>query len=273
MLMRSLIKYFKDGNVLVTGLRGRGKDMLMANVIARRAKPYISNVDYKCKDKRCIWFKYNPLEFDTHNTYKNFIDGNVVPYRFNYPDGTDIYISDAGVYFPSQYCNELNKLYGGFVSFMALSRHLGAMNVHTNSQNINRVYDKIREQADGYIYCNKCIVLPFGFVLQLITIYEKYESCANRVPPFCLSKPIFNKDRQQQWEIQFTNYRITHGKVERKILFYRNKTQYDTRIFKTMLDPGNKDKEELRESLRVQLRAELIDELKKGSADDEKTSN
>ena len=28
-----------------------------------------------------------------------------------YPDGTDIYLSDAGIYFPSQFCSELNREY------------------------------------------------------------------------------------------------------------------------------------------------------------------
>ena len=42
---------FRDGNVCVTGLRGRGKDMLVANVVLRRKAqrkplPYVSNVDY-----------------------------------------------------------------------------------------------------------------------------------------------------------------------------------------------------------------------------------
>lgn len=265
MRFKKIIRLFEEGNVCVTGLKGRGKDMLMANVVARRHIPYVCNVDYKAK--KSFYKRFNPLDYDTKNTYRNFIENDIVSYVYPHEDGTDIYISDAGVYFPSQYCSQLDKLYGGFVSFMALSRHLGNCNVHVNVQNLNRCWTKVSEQSDGYIMCNKCIVLPFGFVLQLVTIYEKYESCVNRVPPFSMKRPLMNKDRQQQWEIQYTNYRISHGKVERRILFYRNITQYDTRVFKTMLNPENTQIEEVRESLRVQLKAELLEEINKQGSD------
>lgn len=49
--IRNIKRMFEDGNVCVVGLRGRGKDMLFANIIARRRKEYISNTDYKVKGK------------------------------------------------------------------------------------------------------------------------------------------------------------------------------------------------------------------------------
>lgn len=254
MLIGTVVHMFNDGNVCVVGLRGRGKDMLVGNVIARRKLPYVSNVDYKCKHSR---FKpFRPLDYDTKNSYKDFISGNLKEYVYPHDDGTDIYISDAGVYFPSQYCSELNKQYGGLVSFMALSRHLGKCNVHINVQNLNRCWDKIREQSDLYISCNKCIVFC-GFVLQLVTIYEKYDSCVSRVPPFSMKKPIMNKDRMQQWEMAYNNYRCSYGKVERRILFYRNISKYDTRIFKTMLSQAEIDRNALKEMLKVEILNEI----------------
>ena len=39
-------KYFDVGNVAVVGLRGRGKDVLFGNVIARSKHSYVSNLDY-----------------------------------------------------------------------------------------------------------------------------------------------------------------------------------------------------------------------------------
>lgn len=258
MRFKKIIKMFETGNVCVTGLRGRGKDMLMSNVVVRRNLPYVCNVDYK--GKRARYKKFNPLDYDTKNGFQNFIEGKLSPYEFPHEDGTDIYISDAGVYFPSQYCSDLNKKYGGLVSFMALSRHLGACNVHINVQNLNRCWDKIREQSDIYISCNRCIVL-FGFVFQLVTIYENYDSCVKRVPPFSMKRPFLNPDRQQQWEIAYNNYRCSYGKVERRILFYRNKSKYDTRIFKSMLSQSELDRAKLCEELRIQLKDELMDEL------------
>lgn len=238
--MRKIIKLFEQGNVSVSGLRGTGKDMLTANVVVRRKLPYISNVDYgggAYSDGGC----YIPLDFAEldcgHNTYDNFISGKVNKYVFPYPDGTDVYVSDAGIYLPSQYCNELNRKYSYIATYMALSRHLGANNFHFNSQNLNRVYDKVREQSDIYITCNKCFVL-WGFVLQFVTIYEQYESAVKRVPPFRLSKSLFSADRKFDYEKELMHYNISYGKIKRRILLYRNKSTYDTRRFKEMLANG-----------------------------------
>lgn len=267
MFFRSIVKLFEDGNVCVTGLRGRGKDMLMSNVVVRRKLPYVSNVNYDgrrpWKGRSCSYRPFNPLDYDSGNTYDQFIKGNVVPYTFPHPDGTDIYISDAGVYFPSQYCNELNKKYGGLCSFMALSRHLGKCNVHTNVQNLNRCWDKIREQSDSYITCNRCIVIG-KLVLQCVTIYEQYDACVKRVPPFPMKRPLFNANRIQQYEISLMNFVTSHGKIRRGILLYWNKSKYDTRFFKTMLSSS----EVLKNQIRDELRSELIAYLREGKCDE-----
>lgn len=236
MRIRHIIKLFEDGNVCITGLRGRGKDILVANVTQRRKLPYVSNVDYGG-----VRFPLDPLQYDCGgNTYKEFIAGDLYPYDYPWADGTDVYISDAGVYFPAQYCNELNRDYGFFATFLALSRQLGSCNVHVNVQNLNRCWDKIREQSDIYIMCNKCVVLFGKIVLQVVTIYEKYDSAVARVPPFRLKKPWLNPDRRFQWEMQKSNYDIAHGQIDRHLLIYRNKSNYDTRVFKEMLRNGTK---------------------------------
>lgn len=231
MNMRYLIKLFEQGNVCVSGLRGTGKDMLMANVVVRRNKPYVSNVSYGGL--------HYPL--DLHlldcglNTYRDFIEGTLKPYVYPYPDGTDVYISDGGVYLPSQYCNELNKHYGHLATFMALSRHLGASNVHFNVQNLNRMWDKVREQSDIYINCRWCFVI-FGFVIQSVRVYELYDSAVKRVPPFRLKYPLLSPDRQFQWKIQKQNYEVSHGTIQSFLVIYRNKSTYNTRLFKEVLE-------------------------------------
>lgn len=231
--MKKIVKLFEDGNVSVCGLRGRGKDMLIANVIWRRKRPYISNVDYGGDS-----YPFNPLEFDCgKNTYKDFIAGSIKPYVYPYPDKVDIYVSDAGIYFPSHFCNELNKAYPFFPTFQALTRQLGECNFHFNAQNLNRVWDKIREQSDTYIMCNWCLVL-FGYVLQKVTIYELYDSAVRRVPPFRIPRPLLNPDRKFQWEMAYQNYLIAHGKIKTRLLLYKNRSNYDTRIFKEMLKNG-----------------------------------
>ena len=235
MPMKQIIKLFESGNVSVCGLRGRGKDMLFANVICRRKKHYVSNVDYGGLREPFV-----PLQYDCgKNTYKHFISGNVNYYDYPWPDGTDLYISDAGLYFPAQHCNELNRDFPYFSTFVALTRQLGECNMHFNVQNLNRCWDKIREQSDIYIMCNRCIVWH-GWVLQLVTIYDQYDSAVKRVPPFRIKRPLFNPDRQLQWEMAYQSYLIAHGKIKSRILIYRNQSNYDTRVFKEMLKNGKK---------------------------------
>lgn len=230
--MRKIIKLFNSGNVCVCGLRGRGKDMLFSNVAIRRKLPYVSNTDYGGKH-----IPFNPLEYNCGgNTYENFLSNNLSFYKYPHGDGVDIYISDAGIYFPAQYCKELNRRYGYISTFMAISRHLGECNVHFNVQNLNRVWDKIREQSDIYIMCNWCKVLFGKIVIQRVTIYENYDSAVNRVPPYRAPRVHMNSDRRFSLGLDKQKYRIQHGSIKSRLLIYWNMSNYDTRIFKKMLE-------------------------------------
>lgn len=232
MNMKKILKLFRAGNVCVCGLRGRGKDMLMSNVVVRRDMPYVSNVDYGGDH-----IDFDPLNYACGgNTFEEFINGDLNPYVYPHEDGTDIYVSDAGVYFPSQYCKELNKRYGFLSTFMALSRHLGECNFHFNVQNLNRVWDKIREQSDIYIMCNRCIVLFGKLVVQKVTVYEKYESAVDRVPPYRAPNIRMNSDRKLSLSMEKQRYRTAHGEIKPMLLMYVNRSNYDTRVFKHMLE-------------------------------------
>lgn len=230
--MKKIIKLFQSGNVCVCGLRGRGKDMLFANVAVRRGLPYVANIDYGGE-----YIRFDPLNYTCGgNTFEDFISGTIKPYVYPHSDGTDIYVSDAGIYFPAQYCKELNKRYGFLSTFMALSRQLGECNFHFNVQNLNRVWDKIREQSDIYVMCNWCKVLFGKFVIQKVTVYEKYESAVDRVPPYRPPKVRLNNDRKMNIAMEKQRYRTAHGDIKVHCLFYRNLSNYDTRQFKKILE-------------------------------------
>lgn len=238
--MRKIIQLFENNSVSVCGKKGRGKDILIGNVIARRnRKYYISNVDYKVPNSSFI--RFNPALLKTGNDYRAFIENKTKTYIYPYPDKTDIYISDCGVYFPSQYNGELNRDYKDIPTFMALSRQLGDCYVHTNAQALNRVWDKIREQSDIYISCQSCAV--YGkFVLQRVRIYERYESAIANIPPFDLKMPLFSSPEvKAQYIIQRDKYRMTYGEIKERVLLYFNKSNYDTRIFKTILEVDAND--------------------------------
>lgn len=239
MKFKKIIKYFEEGNVSVCGMRGRGKDLLFSNVAMRRNKPYISNINY---GRNWHDFKYTNIDCG-QNSYKNFINNDIKYFEFPYPDETDIYLSDAGVYFPSQFCNELNRDYKEMPVYQALSRHLGKANFHFNAQNLNRVWDKIREQSDCYILCRWCIYIKvFDLVIQKVTIYSDYNSALQRRKPLRLPMPITaNKEMKLQRRIQQANYQANFGDITNGILLYKNKSNYDDRRFKEMLKNGKKE--------------------------------
>lgn len=247
MKLRKVAKLFELGNCCVVGERGHGKDMLIANVVAFRSLPYISNVEYKKRGK--LPLDFYPLDFSSidcgGNVYDNFISGNIKKYVYPYPLGVDVYISDVGVYLPSQYCNELNRKYKEIPTFMALSRHLGECNVHINVQNLNRAWDKLREQSRTYITCLFCKVFKFPFnrqlVIQKIRIYEKYQSCVDNVPMLKLPFYLYLGKDKTQARLYKLNYRISHGDIKEKLLVYWNRSDYDTHIFRKMLKDGVSD--------------------------------
>ena len=255
MRMKKLIKkYFNKGNVCVYGLRGTGKDLIFGNVILRRKKDYISNLDYS-NNQNYIKLNFNNLNL-AENTYKNLIDNKIKYYNFNdfYPVGTDIFLSDAGVYLPAQYCNELNRDYKHFPMYMALSRQVSENNFHVNTQALNRVWDKIREQSDIYILCRKCWYIPLSkfkifniqffkhdFVIQFIRLYERYDSACQKINPCRIKVPLFNKQAKMNAKIYIDQYNSTNGFIKNKILFYRNKSKHDTLYFSKLFDRGVKN--------------------------------
>lgn len=241
--MQRILKLFNDGNVCVYGLRGRGKDLLMSNVAIRRKKPYVSNVDYGGQ--------FLPLELDKldcgGNTFREFINGTVKKYSYPYPDGTDVYVSDAGVYFPSQYNGQLDKEYPYLATFQALSRHIGLSNFHTNAQSLSRVWLKIREQSDTYLQCLGCLYIPLtkvfpwaqDVVYQKVRVYEKYETAVQGVLPFKVHAPLLASPQTRTMvDLQRQQHASTYGRIRTFYLCYFNKSTYDTRHYKEVLKNG-----------------------------------
>lgn len=232
--MRKMLKLFKNNSVLCDGVRGSGKDVLFGNVAMRLKHDYVSNLSY---GPGFLPFDYSKINL-AGNTYKDFISGKIKRYVFPYDDGTHFFLSDAGIYFPSQYCNELNRDYKEMSEFQALVRHLtGTGQFHVNSQFYKRVFDKIREQSETFINCRWCVFIG-PIVFQRVRIYERQESFEKRVPPFSLRKPLLNPDRRFQWEIQKSNYLIAHGEINSRLLIYWNRSKHNTRHFKEVLENG-----------------------------------
>lgn len=229
-----IVRLFEKYSVNVSGSKGSGKDVVIANVIARRKKPYISNCDYKCKKSQYYPWEYAKLDVGG-NTYLDFINGTLKPYEFPYPDGTDIYLSDSGVYFPSQYDYDLDKRFKNFPIFLALSRQLGDCYVHTNSQDPERPWKKIREMQDYFLRLRWTKVIFGKICITYLTEYDKRQACIENVRPCRIRVPWRDKNAKMQARIYRDNFYNQHGKVKNHLFIYLHKSKYDTRLFKEML--------------------------------------
>lgn len=218
---------FKKGNVIVFGTKGSGKDLIFQKVISKRKKePYNANIPYG----------YNYTEITLNelsvapNTFEDFIDNKItkIP-RIEQREKTDAYISDGGVYLPSQYDTKLSKLYPSLPIFYALSRQLYSMNIHINTQALNRVWVKLREQAD-FFYKAIDTYRIFGILFTKVRYYETYQSAEQNILP--LKKQFMNKNLNNLAE----QYYATHGEIKDFWICQRiSKIKYDTRHFKKVL--------------------------------------
>lgn len=233
--IKKLVSIFDSGNVIVSGMRGRGKDMLFCLIVNRRKRDYISNVQYS--DPKNKKFHCFPLDLKVWklagNSYQDLVSGSPAPYVYPYPDDIDYYISDSGVYFPAQFATELSKRYKSETMFQALSRHLGNANVHCNVQNPNRLWDKIREQSDLYLRMDRCKVFKCLKLVHLVSYsYELYDSFEKglTVPWFGIGKKA--KECKNAFMIQ-------HGQIKKYSVWFNIPFIYDDRRFKHILENGN----------------------------------
>lgn len=219
----NLKSHFKQGNVIVFGKKGKGKDVLFDYITSTRKK-YYSNIPYSKTPYALITPKDLTFEYDID--YRLLIEGTYRKGKPLFEENIDVFLSDSGIFFPSQYDSSLHKMYPSFSVFYALSRHLYNMNVHANTQALSRLWKALREQADSYIKCLGVIKLPLFLVLKF-RYYDKYSSAENDVRPIKRGL-ICNENK----DIHNANVGVVK---EGFIILLKPKIKYNSRIFKTML--------------------------------------
>lgn len=226
-----VIKCFKQANCIVTGHKGRGKDLLFMYVIHRRGQRHYSNIRYNE-----FTDVLEPREFNIDpNTYKDFLNGTVQPIQKHLKEGQDYYLSDGGIFMPSTYQDQLVKLYPSLPLTYAIQRHLYNSNFHCNVQNLQRLWDKIREQADYYFTCVQTIRIGKRTFIQKLRYYENYEAAKANVLPFQVNRFLFLFPDKDQLAREH-EFRAQNGEV--KYLYILNhlpKEHYDTRHFHKVL--------------------------------------
>lgn len=248
---KNLLRMFRSGNVIVAGHKGRGKDLLFQYVISRREKDgeiHASNIPYTPNTKlRSIKF------YELHqNNYKNFISGKFdTSENKQFIEEEDFYISDVGNALPSHFGRTLEKEYPTLPITYSLSRHLANFSIHCNAQNFLRVWDKLREQADYYIWCEKAIVLFHKIVIQRYVVYDRYQTAINNIQPYKTHRrmlgivPPTKEDLARAHE-----HNARYGTIKRRTMWHiLPKEHYDTRIYHKLIygkDAPKKDKRKKR---------------------------
>lgn len=230
LFVSNLLWNFKHCNVLVAGKKGTGKDLLFQYVINKRKEVHYGNINYG-ENTREIKLKYVSCE---PNDYNAIVNDDIKPQEHSIKEGADIYISDIGVFLPSYMDSKLYQKFPSMPIFYALSRHLYANNVHCNTQNIERGWKALREQADFYCICKRTYKLPFFLITKVYT-YDNYESAKKNIKP--LKARLLNKYSKAEVDI----YNATNGDIRvGHIIQRKSKIKYDTRAFEKILLKGER---------------------------------
>lgn len=227
----NILNNFKHCNVIVAGKKGSGKDLLFQYVINKRKKEgYYANISYGNK-----YQNIKLLEVSTApNDYRAIVNDNIKPQPHTIKEKNDIYISDIGIFLPSYMDSTLYKLFPSMPIFYALSRHLYSNNVHCNTQNIERGWKALREQADFYCVCKKTIRI-FNFIITKVYTYDKYESARQNLEP--VKTRLLNKYSKAEVDI----YKATNGDIRKGHIIQRiKKLHYNTRAFEQILLTGER---------------------------------
>ena len=211
-----LLNAFDNFDTAVYGLRGTGKDVIFAHAINLRGGKHYSNIYYNADTEVRDLKDLNV----GGNRYEDFIEGDITPFEPNFEEGYHFFISDAGVYLGCQYNKELNDNYGELPIHLALRRHLYDSHVHTNSQALNRPWDKIREQQGIFIHTLGTVDYGDHLIVTAIS-YTKYESALECLPP---------PEQPDKYHV------MKYGEIlEHKFRVPVDSLSYDTRHFKTKL--------------------------------------
>lgn len=225
--------HFKHTNVLVAGKKGSGKDLLFQWVINKRHDYYYANISYGGFYKK-VTLKQVSCE---PNDYDHIVNDKIEKKPHFFKEKKDIYISDIGIYLPSYMDSKLYSKFPSMPIYYALSRHLANNNVHCNTQNIERGWKALREQADFYIQVKRTYKI-FGFLfITKYYSYDRYESARQQILP--IKARLLNKYSKAEVDI----YKATNGDIRRGFIFqFKHKLHYDTRAMEKILLKGRRKK-------------------------------
>lgn len=221
---------FKHCNVIVAGKKGSGKDLLFQGIINKRKDFYYANISYGGKHK-IVQLKEVACG---DNSYEKIINNEIEKQPHMFKEGKDIYISDIGIHLPSYMDSKLYIKFPSMPIFYAMSRQLYDNNVHCNTQNIERGWKALREQADFYIQVKRTYKI-FGLLITKYYSYDRYDSAVKNLLP--IKTRMLNKYSKAEVDV----YNASNGDIRKGYFFQRiRKIKYDTRAFEKILLKGRR---------------------------------
>lgn len=228
----ALVKCLREGNCIIFGPKGSGKDCLNNKGINARKEQCYANIPYNkeyCTIRDIRKFSVEP------NTYKNILNNDIKVIDKENKECCDMYISDGGIILPSQYSADLVKNYPSLPIYYALSRHLTNSNIHINTQYLGRVWDKLREQAEYFIravHTTKISIKiknkEYGFLITNFIIYDNYQSALSKLNPFD-NKRLFEG---AEGAAARADFQAKHGNIKAyKVIQRISHVYYDSRHY------------------------------------------
>ncbi len=203
---------FRRCNCIVYGKKRTGKDLLFAHVIFLRNEKHYSNIFY---DKKTEVIGLLEVSLG-NNSFIDVINDKIKKVECRFERYSDIYISDAGINLPAQCHMDLQKTYPSMPMMYGLSGNIFDINIHMNTQALSRPWDKLREQADSYIWVLGNTEFKDYFIVNTI-YYDRYDSALNCLLP-CNKK----------------EYKAKYGVIKRRnFKIYKSELKYDTHYFRS----------------------------------------
>lgn len=225
---KALIECFTSANCIVFGLKGAGKDLIFNKIINVRNENCYANIPYNkelCTVLDIQEFSVAP------NTFENILENDIKIVDKNNKENCDYYISDGGIFLPSQYSTTLIKKYPSLPIYYALNRHLTNSNIHINTQYLGRVWDKLREHAGYYIKAVHTTKI-FGFLITDFIVYDNYTSASSQMRPYKITGLVTHSESRANKE----DFESKHGLVkEYKIIQRIKNVHYDSRYFHRLI--------------------------------------
>lgn len=223
-----LLKLFENGNVITFGKKRKGKDLLNCFVAnnQKKSRGIFGNISYNKRThviSHCLLDVFPNNQFDLIDGKYHIIDK---PLMLGLYYKSDYFISDAGIMFPSDMDYKLHQKCPYMPIAYALSGQLWGMNIHCNTQALDRLWKPLREQADNYVKALWTINI-FGFLITKYRSYDKYSSALQDVRPF-KAVGIGNEYSKAMVSIERSKY----GEIKEGIIIQHKSTlKYDTRVF------------------------------------------